>query len=150
MKVDFTNMLGIKLTDVAGTSSIRPIMKKSCSDIIGDKMHMDFKEVGLGFVASLQGHVESIQFYSEGFQEHREFSDGLPEHVEFSQSLDQVQQALGDPDVKGGGAKLPPPFGVVPPWIRYDREAYSLHLQFSEDRNRIVLVSLMRPDIVPK
>jgi hypothetical protein len=148
MQNDYTGMLGMRLDDVAHTATIHPLMRDSETNLIGDELYLTLRHQGLAFVASLDGNVSSIQFFSDGHQGHKQFKDALPEGILFKDSRSAVHDRLGDPDVSGGGMVMHF-LGKVPKWDRYDRQDYSLHIQYAEDESSVCLVSLMRPDAVP-
>jgi len=146
---DLNDLVGIHLEDLSKSPFVQPLMRDSETELIGDEFHLQIRPHGIAFVASFDGRVSSIQFFSEGYQQFRRFAGELPEGISFKDSRSSLQRRLGKPDSSGGGTVIQF-FGQVPKWDRFDRLHYSLHIQFVEDESSISLVSLMRPDAVPR
>jgi hypothetical protein len=149
MDNDLSTLLGMQLEDVARTEFVRPLMGESKAKLIGDTFHLTIHPHGIAFVASFDGRVSSIQFYSEGFQGYRQFGGPLPGGLSFEESRYSVHKRFGKPDATGGGEVIRL-FGKVPNWDRFDRKEFSLHIQYADDAASINLVSLIRSDAVPR
>lgn len=149
MSTDFVGLLGMRLDDVAKTDVIQPLMTESTSGLIEDRLHLLFPTHGVEFVADLDGRVSTIVFYSSKAEGFREFSGSLPESISFGECEQVIQRRLGQPSSKGGGQTIQF-FGKVPKWNRYDREGFALHIQYGDDERSIKVVSLMRPDSIPR
>jgi len=149
MQNGFYHLLGVDLLTVAKTEIIQPLMRDSRTELIGDEFHLTIRPHGIAFVADFDGRVSTIFFYSEGMNDYRQFSGELPERLGFGDSRNFVHQRLGQPSANGGG-KVIQFFGKAPKWDRYDHEGFSLHIQYLDNETSISLVSLMRPDSVPR
>lgn len=149
MRSDFTVLLGLRLDDVAKTETVQPLMPGSKTDLIDDRFHLQMPSYGIEFVADFDGRVSTIFFYSRGTNDYRQFSGALPEGVSFGDSQASVHQRLGQASASGGG-KVIQFFGKAPRWDRFDRHSYSLHIQYDDGDGSVNLVSLMRPDSIPK
>jgi len=149
MQNDFTKMLGMRLDDVAHMANVQPLMRDSITDLIDDRFHLQIPSYGIGFIASFDGRVSTIFFYSEGVDQYREFASELPEGITFRDSRSSVQVRLGKPDASGGGTVIQF-LGKAPKWDRFDRQHYTLHIQYTDAEEAINLVSLIRPDSVPR
>ena len=85
----------------------------------------------------------------ERFHEYKGFTGAIPEGVLFSNSRRAVQERLGKLSASGGG-KFIQFFGKAPTWDRFDRGEYSLHVQYADDEASVNLVTIMRPEFIPK
>lgn len=149
MSSNFTILLGMRLEDVSKTEAVQPLMAGSKTDLIDNRFHLQIRLHGIEFVADFDGRVSTVFFYSGGANDYRQFAGALPEGIGFGDSQSSVHQRLGQPSVNGGG-KVIQFFGKAPKWDRYDREGFSLHIQYVDNESSISLVSLMRPDSVPR
>jgi hypothetical protein len=149
MSSDFTALLGMRLDDVAKTETVQPLMAGSKTELIDNRFHLQIPFHGIEFVADFDGRVSTVFFYSIGSNDYRQFVGVLPEGIDFGDSQSSVRQRLGQPSANGGG-KVIQFFGKAPKWDRYDREGFSLHIQYVDNETSISLVSLMRPDLVPR
>ena len=149
MQNEFYELLGMDLLKVSETAFIRPIVFGSKTELIDDRFHLQITSHGIGFVADFDGRVSTIFFYSEGMNGYKQFIGMLPEGIEFGDSRSAVHQRLGKPSANGGG-KVIQFFGKVPKWDLYDRKGFSLHIQYVDNETSISLVTLMRPDSVPR
>jgi hypothetical protein len=141
-------LLGMELRNVGQTSFVTSLGEQPVSELIGDRFYMRFSESGVLLDAELDGRVASIFFHGTNSDEYRKYSGSLPDDLSFSDSRSEVRKKLGVPSASGGGIDVPM-FGKAPNWDRYDRDSYSLHLQYSPGEDAIAVVTLMRADVVP-
>jgi hypothetical protein len=88
------------------------------------------------------GRLTSIFLYSEKKDpSYCRYALPLPLGISFGQSKPDVLLSLGKPSTEGGGKK--DFFGYVPKWIRYDKGAYSVHVEFSGEADIVQMVTLM-------
>lgn len=59
-----------------------------------------------------------------------------------------VQDILGPPSRSGPAVSIPK-VGKVGPWDRWDRETFSMHVQYVPSGRRIQTITVMSPDMVP-
>jgi len=149
MQNDVASMLGMKLDDVAKSSLVRALSEPPKTELIEDRFYMELPASGIAFIAALDGRVTTIQFHAEGYQDYRGFAGELPEGISFTDDQRAVHSRLGQPSASGGGTVIQF-FGKAPKWDRFDRHSYSLHIQYVDDDGAVSLVSLMRPDSIPK
>lgn len=96
------------------------------------------------------GRLETIFFHAPGHEGFIGFTSPLPLGLDFLADPDDVNGLLGQPSASGGGqASKVFSRRVVPPWSVYRLPTYVLHVQYSPDRDRVVLVTIRRPDIAP-
>ena len=148
MRNALITMLGMRLDAVAQTEYVQPLMKHSRTELIGDTFYMEIPSAGIGFVASFDGRVSSIQLHAEGYEKFKLYSGPPIEDISFAHSQLAVRKRLGLPESTGGGEVIPF-LGKGTKWDRYKRQDYSLHIRYAEDEQSIDLISLMRFDAVP-
>jgi hypothetical protein len=146
---DLVDTLGVPLEDVLRSPHVLALQTRPQIMLVGDRFHMDLPEHGIAFVASLDGKVSSVQLHAAGHEGYEQFDGDLPEGVRFSDSREMIRARLGQPNTIGGGQHLGV-LGIAAPWDRFDRADHAIHIQYSKDGLSITLVSLMRPDAVPK
>ncbi len=149
MQNDLTTMLKMKLEDVAKSPFVRLLNESPKTELIEDRFYMELRSSGIAFVANLDGRVMMIQFHAEGYQGYNAFAGELPEGLSFTENRRAIQSRLGQPSASGGGTVIQF-IGKTPKWDRFDRPSSSLHLQYADNEKGINLVSLMRPDAIPK
>ena len=145
---DLVELLGKRLDEVARAQLVVALGDKGLTELVGDRFHMDFKNSGIAFIAPLDGKVTSIQLFAEGYEGYRQYRGQLPDGLAFNASRSSVLAHLGSAPASGGGG-IVQFLGKVPKWDRFDRNDYSLHVQYVDDETAINLISLMRPDSVP-
>ena len=139
----------MKLLEVSETPLVKPLMHGSKTDLINDRFHLQIPNHGIGLDADFDGCVSTIFFYGGEVDEYSQFAGDLPEGVSFSDSQCSVHQRLGQPSAHGGG-NMVQFFGNAPKWDRYDRQGFSLHIQYADGERSISLISLIRPDSIPR
>lgn len=149
MQQNVVALLGMKLDDVARSPFVVSLNEQPATEKIEDRFYMELPTSGLAFIASLEERVMAIQLHAEGYQKYKGFAGVIPEGLSFSNSRREVHDRLGKPSACGGGNVIEF-FGEVPAWDRFDRSQYSLHVQYADDEASINLVSIMRPEFVPK
>ena len=149
MSSDLTMLLGMRLDDVAKAKAIQSLIAGSQTVVIDNRFHLQMPLHGIEIVADFDGRVSTIFLYSGGANDYSQFGGALPEGIGFADSQSSVHDRLGQPSANGGGQVIRF-FGKAPKWDRYDHEGYCLHIQYADNETSISLVSLMRPDSVPR
>ena len=85
--------------------------------------------------------IKAIHFYSGKQTGVNQFTDKLPLGLSFGNSRNQARSVLGDPLETGGGSHSVL-YGTASPWDKYIYENFSLQLQFSENNDRIHLITI--------
>jgi hypothetical protein len=83
--------------------------------------------------------VKSIHFFRSS-KKHEEYRDEIPLGLILSMSQTAKMKRLGEPVRSGGGNRVI--FGAFPAWDKYYFKRFSLHLQYSEVRNKIDLITI--------
>lgn len=150
MQNHIVSLLGMKLGDVARSAFVLSLNEKPATEQIEDRIYLQFQQSGVAFDAEASdGTVAAILLYSEGYQQYKGFAGAIPEGLSFSNSRRAVRDRLGEPSASGGGNVIQF-FGKAPAWDRFDRSEYSLHVEYADDEASINLVSILRPEFVPK
>ncbi|MFE8049750.1 hypothetical protein [Brenneria goodwinii] len=110
------------------------------NDPLGHTKHYKYIRSGLeiGFRQNLLNHVH---FYFDGYEGYSIFKGQLLSGVSFGWSEEAVVQVLGEPTV-GGGGKVDMLLGYINRWVKYEKEAYALHMQFNQN-NQLCRASLI-------
>jgi hypothetical protein len=108
------------------------------ADGIVQKRYLTAKEQGLSIVANPNMAITSLQLYGQDTQGFQQYSAALPHNLIFGESSTEARKKLGMPEKSGTGKAQ---------WDRFDMGKYYLHLQYENDR--LVLVTLMTPAVVP-
>ena len=149
MESRIDELLGMDLVKASDSALVRPLIVGAKTDLIADRLHLQIPDHGIEIVADLNRTVSTIFLHSEGADGYHEFSGTTPERLSFEDSQATVRRRLGPPNDCGGGEVIPG-FGKVPIWDRYDRGEYFLHVEYGDGESSIRLLSIMRPDSVPR
>jgi hypothetical protein len=105
----------------------------------GDRVDYEVVGRGVELVCSVDRTLLTIFIHRE--------AEGLFE-LPFRSSRARVSKLLGRASRTGTGAHVE---GLRPTgaWVRFDRAAFSLHIQFALDRDEIEMVTLMHSTAVP-
>jgi hypothetical protein len=145
------NLLGMKLDDVAQSALVSSLNEQPATEQIEDRIYLEFRNSGIAFDAeSSDERVAAVFLYSDGYKGYKGFAGAVPEGVSFPDSRRAVQERLGKPSASGVGGNVVEFFGTAPAWDRFDRSQYSLHVQYADDEASIHLVTIMRPEFIPK
>ena len=105
------------------------------------------RKLGIDIIISDKGYSTAIHFYSKHHKDIEEFKDELPFSLMFSYSQNKAREMLGIPNFVGeeGFSFL---YGTIPPWDKYIYSNFSLHVQFTVNREEISLVTIeaLNPD----
>jgi hypothetical protein len=149
MRNEFQRLLGMDIVQASTTDLLIPLMLGAESELIDEKHYLQIQRHGIGFIADFDGRVSTIFLYSEGKRGYSQFTGVLPEGVSFEDSQRSIHERLGQPTANGGGEVIPL-YGKASKWDRYALDGYSLHIQYAEGEGSIELVTIMRPDSVPR
>ena len=86
--------------------------------------------------------VATVFLFGEANASYAVFEHSPYEAVGWDTSFEDLQTQLGAPSLFSDGNPNSE-FGPIPPWIRYDREKYSVHFEFAADKLRIRKVTYM-------
>jgi len=150
MSTDLAKMLGMKLDDVVESAFVTSLNARLIMTEIEDRAYLRMPDAGIDFSADIKDRMaRSIFLHTDGDEGYRGYPRALPEGLSFSDSRQAVRVRLGKPSDSGGG-NVQRLVGRWPAWDLYDKGAYVLHIRYAEGEESIELVTLMRPDVVPK
>lgn len=137
---EFIKLLGCsKLDDkfVNILSSFNQLPKIDRS-ILGGRDYYSFFYSGVLFLLEDEV-VDQIYFYTKQDDGFSVYKGELP--VKINSSEHEAIQILGYPSASGGG-KMDTLMGYMARWIKYEKEGYTLHLQFnpSDNLSRVTLM----------
>ena len=144
MQQDLVKILGVSLDEVVRLPLLVALKERGVPKMVHDRLYLDYPDSGIGFDAGLDGKVATIFLFADGYQGHKAFRGELPEGISFTDDPNAIRTRLGKPTETGGGAEVQF-FGKVPIWNRFDRDSYTLHVQFADASGTVNLVSIMRP-----
>ncbi|MEM6689838.1 MAG: hypothetical protein AAF664_10450 [Planctomycetota bacterium] len=95
------------------------------------------------------GRVSTVFLYGpDGRTPH--FDGDLPFGISWATSFDDATETLGSPSrLSHGNDDENGPFGPLPPWVRYDNPNHCIHIQFTPDKSRVAMVSVMTSERAP-
>jgi hypothetical protein len=146
---ELVKLLGMRLDDVAKSPLVLAFGEPGHAKMVHDRLYLEYPNSGIAFDADLDGKATTVFLYSEGYQDYKGFAGELPDGISFTDDRRAVHARLGQPSASGGGTVIQF-FGKAPRWDRFDRQSYSVHVQYVEGDRCVSLVSLMRPDSIPK
>jgi len=143
MTKTLANYLGKPASSMLEASPFKlwPVEKSFEKDLPKLIIHYVFPQQGLELRCDRHDNVSSIFLYSNGFDEN--LLD-----APFSSSRKQVIEFLGTPS-KSGEKITDPILGEYGPWDRFARLGHTIHVEYRADADRIKMITLMRPDVVP-
>ena len=72
--------------------------------------------------------MKVVQLYSEGYDGFCQYAGELPAGLSFADGQATAHAKLGEPTLSGKGGDSSLVMGVTPPYDRYDRPNYALHI----------------------
>jgi len=138
---EFVKFLGrskfdIKFVNISSDFHELPNIEGS---VLGDRKYYSFLQSGVLFLLEAEV-IEQITFYATKDEGFSEYKGELPLSIDSSE--DEAMQILGHP-LDSGGEEIDALMGYIDRWIRYEKEGYTLHLQFNQN-DRLSRVTLMR------
>lgn len=139
---DITKLLQCKFDQICNSNFVKAFGDQAKTDVVEHVACLGIRAAGVSVTATLEGHVEAIHLYSEGFKKHREFGGVLPHGISFQNGREEIRANLGIPALSGGGDVVPV-LGAIPLWDRFKMSGYDLHVQYTDDCLGVSLVTLM-------
>ena len=95
------------------------------------------------------GRVSSVFLYGPSKRD-AHFTGPLPLGIEWSTSFDLAMTILGSPSHHShGDDDVDGPLGPLPPWMRFDYDDHCIHIQFTSDKSRTAMVTVMTAERAP-
>ena len=149
MQNTLARLLGMNLEQVARSEFVLSLNEQPAIEKIEDRIYMALRISGVCFDAEASDcKIAAIFLYADGYEDYKGFAGTLPEGIAFSMSRRLLQKQLGVPSASGCGNMILF-YGKAPAWDRFDRNEYSLHIQYDDDEASINLVTIMRPEFIP-
>jgi hypothetical protein len=145
---ELAGLLGLPLRDACRTA-LEPLFGDPVITEFEDRCDAEWPNHGIAIIAGPDGRVTTIQFFSEGRDTYRRYSGELPFGLRFECSRDQVRKQLGVPEANRD-RQIVDFFGQMPGWDRFCMGAFFVHVEYDHYENNVRLVSVIRPDAVPR
>ncbi len=113
-----------------------------------DVYYMINKEKGIDIMLSNDNIITSIHFYSGEHGDSKAYTDKLPNGISFCLSRENIHSLFGVPDKTGGG-EFNVFFGRVKKWDKYFYADYSVHLEYSDSEDKILLITCASKKLEP-
>ncbi|HET7548325.1 MAG TPA: hypothetical protein VFJ86_11165 [Usitatibacter sp.] len=152
--MDLFELLGknIAAPEVAQRLADYPGLRPEPGDTSADDRAIGVKYLrstrdGLLIKLSDEGEILALFMLSEGKDGGSEFRGELPGKLNFAAEPDDAIRVLGTPDLR----REPTSYGGhrLGEFLRFDRPAYSIHIQFRADHDGIDLITAMVARQVP-
>ncbi|MBM79058.1 MAG: hypothetical protein CMJ78_00495 [Planctomycetaceae bacterium] len=96
------------------------------------------------------GRVSTVFLYGPSKRQQDYYRGQLPKELDWEMSFDTVGLAHGTPSRHSHGDRSASgPLGPLPPWVRYDGDDHCVHIQFTTDKCRIEMVTIMTAERAP-
>jgi hypothetical protein len=118
---------------------------KEFSLLMKEKIDADFflgdKKDGVVFSFSNEERLYQIDFYSEGYEDYKQFKGQLPHDITFDLSKKQINDLLGNPTVHQESRNIPI-LGIIPGVDSYTYQDHRLVFHYSENYDSLLLLTL--------
>jgi len=108
---------------------------------VEDEYYLINPNLGIDIMLTPELFLKSIHFYSGSQERVQPFVDKLPFALDFSFTQEYTRQLLGKPNEFGGRGHVLLN-QKIPFWDRYEMDGFSVHLQFSDDKSNIELITI--------
>ena len=107
-----------------------------------------FKKTGLQISFDKEKKINTIHVFSDCIKGYNGFSGSLPCHLTFSMSQEDACNKMGQPSKSGGPVK-----DIIGAdicfWDYWDKDKFALHLQYTEDKKAIRIITIMSKERLP-
>ena len=108
--------------------------------------YIEFKDLGFCLYFDHDFLNSIFLFSKENDQGYACYSCPLPMGMKFEQSKSDVMKSCGSPEIEGGGHDNF--FGDIPPWIKYQIDSHTVHIEFTPDTKRVSMITLAPGEVV--
>ena len=146
MPFDFTTILGCSTRD----TRLRELLE-FCEEAprltdrepeLGDRYYIEFPGSGFSLLLTGADIVGAIHIYAHPNGEYHAFLDELPFGIAPNTTQAEAHVLFGPPTRTGGPIVPIIPSKPVVYWDRWDYERYSIHLEYSELRDSVLLITI--------
>ncbi len=143
MTRSFTDYLGQPASTLLGTLPFQTwSFERSAEDDLPDpRIYYSCEEHGLSVCCDANERIATIFLSSDGVAR---FLLG----ISLSNTRGDVRELFGQPS-KSKPAHRQVVLGQYGPWDRFDKPSHSIHIEYELEADRIKMITLMRPDMVP-
>lgn len=137
-------LLGLERSDVRIVGFINqfnsaPIFTVDEEDGANDE-YIEFKSFGFGLYFENEALISVFLHSGEKDPSYSRYQLPLPMKILFEQTKYQLLDSHGVPNEQGGGRKGF--FGVIPEWVKYRINNYTIHIEFNSSTGRIDMVTI--------
>ncbi|MEN2425423.1 hypothetical protein [Chromobacterium vaccinii] len=134
------DLLGHSYSHLVNSKAFSPF-NPSAPERIGEESYVEIFEVGVSLVLPDGVIVETVHLHSQGHEGYIQFGGELPDGLSFDMDRQHVRSLLGEPYAYSDGVEVII-LGKKPAWDAYKRNGYHLHVEYSDDRSSIRLITL--------
>jgi hypothetical protein len=103
---------------------------------------MEFPRSGFSLLLTGADIVETVHIYTQSDSEYHAYFDTLPFDLSANTSQAEARDLFGPPTLTGGPVRPVIPSKPDVYWDRWDYESHFFHLQYSEQRDSISLITI--------
>ena len=148
------NLIGLNhddshLRDYIDRIGERPHIFEMKEDDPTESIVLTFKKTGLQISFDKEKKINTIHVFSGRIPGYKAYSGLLPCKLSFHMCQEDAYKKLGQPTKSGGPVKE-----IIGDdmcfWDYWDKDKIVLHLQYTEDKKAIKMITIMSMDRVPK
>lgn len=148
-----TCLLGVSHDSDEFRSATGGMPTKSLGKDGGFKARVSYQESGIVLYFEYcpsEWLCQSVMLYPGGVEDFSRYPHEIEDGLSLSSARADVRAVLGTPAATGGGG--PPLLNVLVDyhWDRYDRDGYSVRIEYDEEQGQIRLITLMAPMLVAR
>lgn len=144
---DLIPSLGRSMDDVAALPGLPPDREEYVDEVY---VSWSYPSKGLELTFGAEdGRLRTIFLHAAGHEGFSGFPFRLPLGLDFDVGPADVVAILGPPSQTGGGQESPIDHKPIAPWSVHWLPTCALHVQYSHGCDRVVLITIMRPDVAP-
>ena len=146
MSFDLTDALGCsirgaKFRDLLEFCEEQPRPSKPYSEWEG-RYYLEFPRSGFSLLLTSADIVDTIHIHTRSEGEYHAYLDALPFDLTANTTQSEARDLFGPPTLSGGPVRSVIPSQPSAYWDRWDYERHSFHIEYSEQRNSISLITL--------
>jgi hypothetical protein len=143
---EFLGWIDKELKDISKTKLYYYFFGYAPIQTVDGTNYISNKEKGIELVLANEKIISTIHFFGDGRPDEKKFRETMPLNINLNCSRQQILDNFGMPNESGGGQRNLY-FGTIPYWDKYFFDTYSLHFQYSDEKTKIDLVTIMSLDL---
>ncbi|MBW4536921.1 MAG: hypothetical protein KME09_23605 [Pleurocapsa minor HA4230-MV1] len=136
---------GMSYEDVVSNDLFNSLFQSKQLEQIEDRYYLDSPTKGISLILFSNLKIKTFHLYAEGIQGYKQYTNDDIFKVSFNMPQEQVHKIFGQPD-KSGKAERIPILGQSFPWEIYEFENAKLHFEYSNDFQKIRLITVSCSD----